>query len=175
MLKHHRKQENTGVTYITALSGDHSTVSTNRAKALLELNSRDKSFYLNQIFKFDWKSAVVKKEFKNIYRRYPNTDIFWSAGDQMALALVEKIQSLSSKPNKTISVGGFDWLPQALEKINSGEMTASVGGHMLMAGLAVILIKDYHNGTDRFSLENINEAIEQMRNGGVSGRCIVNL
>ena len=160
LLKHQRKRENTGTIYITGIGGDNGTVAKNRAKALTELDKFGKRIFLNQIFKFYWDPREVKQKFKDMYRRYPNTNIFWCAGDQMALALVEKIQSLSSKPTKTISVGGFDWLPQALEKIKSGEMTASVGGHMLMAGLAVIKIKDDDNGIDRFSLEQASNLFE---------------
>jgi ABC-type sugar transport system substrate-binding protein len=160
LLKHQRKQENTGAIYITGIGGDNGTVAKNRTKALTELDKFGDGIFLNQIFKFYWDPSEVKQKFNDMYRRYPNTDIFWCAGDQMALAIVEKIQSLPSKPNKTISVGGFDWLPQALEKIYSGEMTASVGGHILMAGLAVIKIKDYHNGIDRFSSEQASNLFE---------------
>jgi len=57
-------------------------------------------------------------------------------------------QLLSNKP---IVVGGFDWLPEALLKIQKGELTASAGGHFLMGAIAITKIFDYQNGIDRFS------------------------
>lgn len=160
LVKHHRKRVTTETAYITGIGGGHDVLSKNRTKALTELDKHGEGVFLNQLFSFNWDPKRVKQKYNEMMRRYPNTDIFWCAGDQMALALVEKIQSLPAKSAKTISVGGFDWLPEALEKINSGEMSASVGGHMLMAGVAVILIKDYHSGIDRFSLEKTSNLFE---------------
>ncbi|MEW6995182.1 ABC transporter substrate-binding protein [Colwelliaceae bacterium MEBiC 14330] len=163
LIKHQRKHGNSVDLFITGIGGDNGTLSNNRTKALYELGSFDEKINLNQIFSFYWNPAKVKDKFNDIYRRYPETNIFWCAGDQMALALIEKIQSSPSIQTKKISVGGFDWLPQALEKIKSGDMAASVGGHMLMAGVALLKIKDYDKGVDRFSHQqkaNVLEVID---------------
>ncbi len=160
LIKHQRKQNSAKNIFITGIGGDNGTITKTRTKALYELDRLYGEVMLNQIFSFYWNPEKVGNKFKDIYRRYPNTNIFWCAGDLMALAIIEKIQTLPSKKAKTISVGGFDWLPPALEKVKSGDMAASVGGHMLMAGVALLKIKDYDKGVDRFSLERADHLFE---------------
>jgi ABC-type sugar transport system substrate-binding protein len=82
--------------------------------------------------------------------RYPHTNIFWYGGDQLALASSEQYQQLINKPTVW---GGFDWLPDALLKIQQGKLTASVGGHFLMGAIAISKIVDYQHGIDRFSAQ----------------------
>lgn len=83
------------------------------------------------------------ERFPMLKKRYPNTNIYWCAGDQLAL----KILQLESSD---IVIGGFDWLPVALQKIKQGELDASVGGHFLMVAIGLIKIVDYENGFNTF-------------------------
>ena len=71
--------------------------------------------------------------------------MYWCAGDQLAL----KILQLTNDP-KNIVIGGFDWLPVILEKIQQKEITASVGGHFLMVAIALVNIVDYEAGQNVF-------------------------
>lgn len=83
-----------------------------------------------------------------ILERFPETNVFWCASDLVALETLKQYQRLTKK---TTVAGGFDWLPEALLKIQQGELTASVGGHFLMGAIAITKIFDYHQGIDRFS------------------------
>lgn len=94
-----------------------------------------------------WEPKNIESRFYLLKQRYPNTNTYWCAGDEMALQILKEHKRRSNAP---INIGGFDWLPDALDKINKGEMTASVGGHFLMVAKALIKIIDYENGLDSF-------------------------
>lgn len=140
--------------YITGIAGDFEEVSANRQYALdnfiakQHLNELEEiEIEINQIVPMLWDPKIVAKRFPNLNKRYPYTTSYWCAGDQMALKVLEEHKKLS---DTEIVIGGFDWMPPALQKIKTGEMTASVGGHFLMVAAAMIKIVDYHNGNNRF-------------------------
>ncbi len=137
---------------ITGIGGDFDAVSLDRQAYLSKQSLSNNTFVVNQIFPLHWKKKLIEQRFTSIVKRYPNTNVYWCAGDEMALEVVRQLRKLSlvSKDNPPILVGGFDWLPEALAKIKSGEMAASVGGHFLMGGAAVLKIIDYDKGKDRF-------------------------
>ncbi|GAC17658.1 ABC transporter substrate-binding protein [Paraglaciecola arctica] len=132
---------------ITGIGGNFDYLSSTREQVLTAL-FRSSDISLNQIFPTYWDPENIATNFETILRRYPKTNIFWCASGELALKTLEQYQLLSNKP---VVLGGFDWLPEALLKIQQGEMTASVGGHFLMGAIAVTKIFDYHHGIDRFS------------------------
>jgi ABC-type sugar transport system substrate-binding protein len=167
LLKHFRKTHPDEVFYITAIGGDFDGVSKNREASLTAgLKAKDKIF-VNQIFPMNWSPMAVKERFASIYARYPNTSAYWCAGDQMALEVINQLHKVSMPDKTKYLVGGFDWLPEALEKIKTGEMTASVGGHFLMAANAVIKIVDYHKDKIAFSDKLSLELFELIDNDNV--------
>jgi ABC-type sugar transport system substrate-binding protein len=132
---------------ITAIGGDFDNLSQTREFALTQMqHNRDPRF--NQVFPSHWNPNSLKENMDLILERYPTTNIFWCAGDQLGIETLKQYRQLSNKP---IVIGGFDWLPEALTKIKQGELSASVGGHFLMGAIAIIKIVDFQNGIDRFS------------------------
>ncbi|WP_206483446.1 ABC transporter substrate-binding protein [Thalassotalea sp. G2M2-11] len=135
--------------HIIGIGGDFDRVSADRQFALQQILEQPKeNIVVEQIFPMYWNPTLIKDRLPLMKNRYPQTNIFWCGGDQMALELL-RLHQMSS--NKAIIVGGFDWLPQAIEKIAQGEFTASVGGHMLMVASALIKIIDLEQGINRFS------------------------
>ncbi|WP_293749136.1 ABC transporter substrate-binding protein [uncultured Paraglaciecola sp.] len=132
---------------VTGIGGDFDNLSINRERALRNLEGR-LDFRLNQVFPTYWEPKNVAANFDMMLNRYPKTNIFWCAGDQLALKTLEYYQLKFKKP---IVLGGFDWMPEALLKIQRGEYTASVGGHFLMGAIALTKIFDYDHGIDSFS------------------------
>lgn len=168
LLKHFRKNYPEDVFYITGISGDFDGVSKARQDNLEAGFPPKDNIFVNQIFPMYWSPIMVKDNFSAIYERYPNTSAYWCAGDQMALEVINQLGKMTRTDDKAILIGGFDWLPQALEKIQTGEMTASVGGHFLMAANAVIKIVDYHYGIDVFSKGQNTQQFELIDNDNVS-------
>ncbi len=145
----HKKASPNEITYITGVGGDYDSVAKHRQSVLEGLigqNTSDK-IIINQIFPMYWDPTIIHERFPMISKRYPKTDVYWCASDQMALEILKEHQATSKSP---IIIGGFDWIPRALKKIKNKELTASAGGHFLMGVHALIKIVDYHNGVDRF-------------------------
>ena len=132
--------------YVTAISGDFDKVSKDR-EYIFSQNKKINllgNITINQIIPMYWDPNNVTERFSMLEKRYPNTNIYWCAGDQLALKV------LALKGDKDLVIGGFDWLPVALQKIKKGELDASVGGHFLMATIGLIKIVDYENGFNTF-------------------------
>jgi ABC-type sugar transport system substrate-binding protein len=146
LLKEQRIRNPATIPSIIGIGGDFDNLSISRQQVLTNLD-RSGDEHLNQVFPTYWDPNNVTTNFAMMLERYPNTNIFWCAGDQLALETLKQFQLLSDKP---IVVGGFDWLPEALLKIQQGEYTASVGGHFLMGAIAITKILDYQHGIDRF-------------------------
>ncbi len=128
--------------------GDHSPVSSNRLTGLKQSVSKDRQASISKIYNTTWdkKSAVHATE--NILRDQPDTNIIWTVSDALALGSIDVAKSSGRFPGKDIFMGGFDWSPEAFDAIKRGEMTASMGGHFMEGGWALIMIYDYHNGID---------------------------
>lgn len=134
LLKEHRIRHPAVKPLIIGMDGDFDNLSNSRRKVLTDL-ARTIEVRLNQVFPTYWDPKNIATNFVMMLERYPHTNIFWCAGDQLALETLAQHQLLS---NRSLVVGGFDWLPEALLKIQNGEMTASVGGHFLMGAIAII-------------------------------------
>lgn len=135
---------------ITGLGGDFDNLSLARQQPLVQMQKAGDTI-LNQVFPTYWNPGNVASNFQIILERYPQTNIFWCAGDQLALETLNQYRILSERP---ALIGGFDWLPDALLKIKQGEMTASVGGHFLMGAIALTKIVDFDNNIDRFGTQS---------------------
>jgi ABC-type sugar transport system substrate-binding protein len=146
LLKEHRIRQPAVKPSIIGMGGDFDNLSISRQQVLTNLEHSG-DIVLNQVFPTYWDPKNIATNFKMMLKRYPQTNIFWCAGDQLALETLKQYQLFSKK---TIIVGGFDWLPEALVNIQQGHITASVGGHFLMGAIAMTKIFDYQHGIDRF-------------------------
>ena len=146
--------------FMTGIGGNHDTLSLDRQSALeqLILNDDDsQQIIVNQIFPMLWNTSLLTQRFPQIMKRYPKTNAFWCAGDAMAL---EVFKQLKSNNTEDILIGGFDWLPEVLKEIETGNITASVGGHFLMTTSALVKIVDYHHGVGSFTSPSIMNQYE---------------
>ena len=66
----------------------------------------------------------------------------------MALGAMDAAIARGRKPGKDIFIGGLNWSAEALERVQDGKMVASIGGHFMQGGWAMVLIHDYHMGRD---------------------------
>ena len=66
----------------------------------------------------------------------------------MALGAIDAVIERNRIPGKNIFVGGLNWSSEALEKIVTGQMVASIGGHFMQGAWAMVLIHDHHKGID---------------------------
>lgn len=149
MIKAHKKKYPNDILYITGIGGDYDGVAQNRQAVLKDMieEKRHNGVIVNQIFPMYWNPTMIHDRFPLMQQRYPKTNAYWCASDQMALEIFRENQAMNGSP---MIIGGFDWIPSALKKIKNKEITASVGGHFLMVAQALLKIVDYNNGADRF-------------------------
>ena len=142
--KRHLQLQPDSSMYMTAIAGGFERLSLIRQSSLNQLPLRRGPIVLNQIFPMSWSVSTVQQNFPAIYDRYPDTDAYWCVSDAFALTISAWLNTHQAKTNPLI--GGFDWLPEAISAIEQGKITASVGGHFLMAGKALLKIIAYQQG-----------------------------
>lgn len=142
---------------IIAIAGSKvSGASIRRLSGLEKALNEDKSLVLNQIFYADWSAEKTYNAFDFIMGRYPNTSIFWTASDKMAMSIVKRGEEKGLKAGKDFSVGGIDWIKEVIPYIEEKRMTVSVGGHYVEGAWALIVAYDYLNGKN---IDEINKNI----------------
>jgi ABC-type sugar transport system substrate-binding protein len=159
LFKHHQRNNPDKPMYVTGIAGGFEQVSVARQASLKQITKRSGPIIVNQIFPMSWSIDNIKQNFPAIYGRYPQTNAFWCIADSFALAVIEQL-GIANSSDQNILIGGFDWLPEAIDKIQTGEMTASVGGHFLMVGKAILNIVEYHYGNNVFLNANQVEKYE---------------
>jgi ABC-type sugar transport system substrate-binding protein len=91
-----------------------------------------------------WSKEQAYEKTKKLLSRYPNTNLIWTASDLMAMGALTGLKS--SKLENSVSIGGFDWLGDAIELVDNGELSATIGGHFMMGGWALVTLSDhFHN------------------------------
>lgn len=160
LYKQHQKLNPEQDMLVTGIGGDFDQVSMMRQANLDYMIGKSGGFKVTQVFPMQWSPDVVRDRFLGIYKRYPDTTVFWCAGDLMAVEVINQLNQVGWPERKRILIGGFDWLPEALEQIQQGKMSASVGGHFLMASKAILNIVDYHHGNNVFAAKYKAEKYE---------------
>jgi len=129
---------------LAGISGHFGSESTLRNEGLFSATQNNQA-RLTQIVHANWSAENAYNKTLKLLQRYPEINILWCASDHMALGAIKAVESLGLKVNEDIFVGGFDWTDKAIESINIGKLTASVGGHFIMGALAMLAIYDEEN------------------------------
>jgi len=116
---------------------------------------KDHKQNLHQILFAKWKRQKATDATLKLIQRYPDTQVFWAASDSMSLGIIDAIEKMKKTPGQTIITGGVDWMPGALSAVRSGKMTATMGGHFMEGGWAMVFLHDYHNGRDFSESEGV--------------------
>lgn len=130
---------------VIGINGAYGFESDQRAAGATAAVKANPLFTLQQIVNANWVQDVAYTQTLQLLRRYPQSRVIWSASDWMALGVIEALKSQQLQP-ADFCIGGFDWIPAAIDKIRHGELTASVGGHFLMAAWAMVAIYDHQQG-----------------------------
>ncbi|SHO49666.1 ABC transporter substrate-binding protein [Desulfopila aestuarii] len=103
---------------------------------------------LLQVFHGDWTYDKAVQLSQGVFRRYPKVQILWGANDTTALGAMDVAASLGMRPGQNILFGGCGWYEPALQKVEEGKLTTSVGGHFMEGGWVMVMLNDYHHGID---------------------------
>jgi ribose transport system substrate-binding protein len=72
----------------------------------------------------NWERALAYNVAENLLQAHPEIDAFFAANDEMALGALEAADA--AQRLETVSIIGFDAIPDALENIRAGRMLGSV-------------------------------------------------
>jgi len=72
----------------------------------------------------------------------------WAGNDPMALGALRAITAAGLVPGRNIEVVGLNWSEDALREIKAGRLLLSDGGHFLLGGWSIVLLRDYADGCD---------------------------
>ncbi len=145
LLRQCQPASGSGLNEVIGINGAYGFESDQRAAGAIAAVKANPKFKLQQIVNANWVQDVAYTQTLQLLRRYPQSRVIWSASDWMALGVTEALRSQQLEP-ADFCVGGFDWIPAAIDKIRDGEITASVGGHFLMAAWAMVAIFDHQQG-----------------------------
>jgi ABC-type sugar transport system substrate-binding protein len=72
----------------------------------------------------------------------------WAGNDPMALGALRAVAAAGLRPGQNIEVVGLNWSEDALREIRAGRLLMTDGGHFLLGGWSVVLLRDYADGCD---------------------------
>ncbi|MBQ4835089.1 ABC transporter substrate-binding protein [Pseudoalteromonas luteoviolacea] len=107
---------------------------------------REHKINLQQTVHASWSKEQAYSKTKRLFKRYPDTHLIWSASDLMAMGAQTAVRQLVKDSSKKVAIGGFDWLSDSLSLIDEDILSASVGGHFMMGGWALVSLFDFHHG-----------------------------
>ena len=132
---------------IVGLSGTAKTTSSDlRVQGLYQAASNYPEVNVLQVVPAYWDINRASKVTRGLLSRYSNVDIVWAASDGMAMGAARAIRQQGSKPGKDILIGGIDWIDISFSMVKTGTFTATVGGHFMDGGWAMVMIYDDYNG-----------------------------
>jgi ABC-type sugar transport system substrate-binding protein len=132
-----------------AVNGDPSVqVAVDRLNGLKERMDESPRATLHTVATADWLHESARVTTQELLDEYPDTNAIWAASDPMALGAIEAIEQAGLEPGKDVVTASIDWTNEGLKAVQSGKMLASVGGHFMEAGIALLLMYDYHHGED---------------------------
>jgi len=130
-----------------AISGhDESSASRLRVQGLKRALVEYPNVHLNQTVPAMWLRDKARTVTQRLLKRYPQTTVVWAASDIMGLGVLDAVTHLGMKPGRDVLVGGVDWAADGLGKVQSGEFAASVGGHFMEGGWALVMLYDLRHG-----------------------------
>ncbi len=141
-------EQETAVKIVGISGSDTSQATDDRNKGLSNRAGEGINIQILEIDPGHWEYDSALTVANKLIAKHPIIDAIWSASDTMALAAVSALKGAGLRPGEDILVGGIDWTQSGLEAVKSGEMAATVGGHFMEVGIALILLYDFHHGLD---------------------------
>lgn len=142
------KTDKTGKVHLIGIGGFGVSIDESRENGLNKRINEQDDAVLDKTILTGWLRTVAYNETIKALEKFPEAGVIWCVSDATALAAIEAAKKLGRTPGQDIFIGGIDWNLNAIKAVASGEMTVTVGGHILEGARALILIHDYHHGID---------------------------
>ena len=150
-----------GKLHMLAIAGDRSTESSLLRNAGMENALKEyPNVVLDQVVYADWRRDLAEEKAKELYARYPQTQLVWTGNDLMAFGAMKALEGAGGKPGKDKLFSGVNTSAEAMQAVVDGRMEALAGGHFMCGAWALVLIHDHANGRD-FASEGL-ELVQPM-------------
>ncbi|NCE90804.1 ABC transporter substrate-binding protein [Pseudomonas sp. L13] len=103
---------------------------------------------LRQLVYGEWSRQRAFEQASQLFKRYPQTALVWSANDEMALGAMQALQDHGRIPGKDVLFSAANSSPQILAARLEGRLSTLVAGHFTLGGWAMVLIHDEAKGVD---------------------------
>jgi ABC-type sugar transport system substrate-binding protein len=95
-----------------------------------------------------WARELAYKYTLELLNKNPSIRVIWATNDDMAIGCIKAAEEIGRIPGKDIFIGGVDLSPEAIDYIENGKQSVSVGGHFLEAAWSLVMLYDYHHRID---------------------------
>ena len=102
---------------------------------------------LRQLVYGEWSRQRAFEQASQLFKRYPQTALVWSANDEMALGAMQALQDSGRVPGKDVLFSAANSSPQILAARLDGRLSTLVAGHFTLGGWAMVLIHDEAKGS----------------------------
>jgi ABC-type sugar transport system substrate-binding protein len=144
-----------GKVHVAAIGGDKATpTGVQRLEGAVSTLSANPAVVLEQVVYGNWDRARAKEQAGALLLRYPNLNALWVASDIMAYGAIEAAEAAERKPGQDLLFSAVNNSPQVLQARLQGRISALAGGHFTAGGWALVMLYDYHHGTD-FAVEGL--------------------
>ena len=103
---------------------------------------------LRQLVYGEWSRQRAFEQASQLFKRYPQTALVWSANDEMALGAMQALQDSGRVPGKDVLFSAANSSSQILAARLDGRLSTLVAGHFTLGGWAMVLIHDEAKGVD---------------------------
>lgn len=103
---------------------------------------------LRQLVYGEWNRERAFEQAMQLFKRYPQTALVWSANDQMALGAMQALQASGRLPGKDTLFSAVNSSPEILQARLDGRLSSLVAGHFTVGGWAMVLVHDDAKGLD---------------------------
>lgn len=138
-----------GAVRMIAVNGDeHVQADADRQAGLRRRLAESPGATLLAVEQADWMEDRAQAAVAKLLQEHPGANAVWAASDPMALGAAAAFEQAGKRPGRDFVAASVDWTGRGLAAVRAGDMLASVGGHFMEAGLALLLIYDHHHGRD---------------------------
>lgn len=134
---------------LLAFSGSKNTPAAQlRAQGLHRALAEHPEVRLRQLVYGEWSRQRAFEQATQLFKRYPQTALVWSANDEMALGAMQALQDSGRVPGKDALFSAVNSSPEILQARLDGRLSSLVVGHFTLGGWAMVLINDDAKGVD---------------------------
>lgn len=119
-----------------------------REKGLHRALAEHPNVRLRQLVYGEWSRERAYEQARQLFGRYPQIQLVWSANDEMALGAMQALEDTGRVPGKDVLFSAVNSSPAILQARIDGRLSVLMAGHFSIGGWAMVLLHDHAQGID---------------------------